>query len=67
MSVKAIIEYDEYQEAVDQNLGWCKVCEEFTRGCTEPDAQNYDCEICETNNVFGAEQAMIMEQFTILQ
>ena len=67
MSVKAVIEYSEYQEAVDDNLGWCKICEEFTRSYTEPYAENYDCEICETNNVFGAELAMIMEQFTILQ
>ena len=45
--------------AMDSYLGWCKDCKDFTRECTEPDAEDYDCPECGGNNVIGAEQAML--------
>ena len=51
---------DDYSEAVDSYMGWCTVCNEFTRECTEGDAEGYDCEVCGQNTVIGAENALIM-------
>jgi len=49
----------EYFKAVDTYTGWCLVCKKFTRNTTEPDAENYDCPVCKTNSVMGAEQAIL--------
>lgn len=54
------VKVEDYNEAVDQYLGWCPVCDDFTRDSTEPDATNYFCEICEENSVMGAENALLM-------
>ena len=48
-----------FLEAVDGYEGWCPECEEFTRNCTEPDAQGYDCPNCDGMNVIGAELALL--------
>ena len=44
---------DEYQAACDDYMGWCPFCCEFTRDCTEPDAEGYDCPECGQNTVMG--------------
>ena len=49
----------DYEAATESYTGWCVTCQEFTRGCTEPDAENYDCPICGENTVMGAQQALI--------
>lgn len=51
---------EEVMEAVesDENLGFCKACGEVAYG-VEPDAQNYKCESCDANQVFGAEQLLL--------
>lgn len=49
---RADIEY-----ALDNSLGWCTGCADFTRECTEPDAEGYDCPVCESDSVVGAELA----------
>lgn len=60
MSESAVaVEEHEYHEACDSYMGWCTCCQDFTRGCTEPDACNYDCEECGENTVFGAEEALL--------
>lgn len=41
-------------------IGWCNDCKEFNREMTEPDAEFYDCDVCDENNVYGAENALIM-------
>ncbi len=51
---------EDYDEAVEQSIGYCPVCEQFTREMTEPDAQGLDCNVCETKFVVGAEQALMM-------
>ena len=55
----ARISEDEYTEACENDLGFCFVCQSFTRGETEPDAEEYDCPECDQNTVFGAEQALL--------
>ena len=45
--------------AVEDFLGWCPTCKEFTREATEPDAEGYDCPVCDGHEVVGAEDALI--------
>lgn len=40
------------------NPGFCLVCGNEQDGC-EPDAENYECESCGAEQVFGAEQLLI--------
>lgn len=49
----------EYEEATSSDTGWCTTCQAFTRECTEPDAENYDCPNCGEKTVMGAENALI--------
>ena len=54
-----------YQQATRDYIGWCTVCEEFTRDSTEGDASEYDCPKCEGNTVMGAENALILGEITV--
>jgi hypothetical protein len=56
---------EDYDYAVEDNMGFCGNCEEFTHDCAEPDAQNYECPVCEQKTVYGAELAMVMGLFEI--
>ena len=58
MSATAVNQAD-YEQAVEDYTGWCTTCKDFTRECTEPDAEDYDCPACEENTVIGAEDALI--------
>lgn len=55
-----VISEEEYMEMCNDNMGFCQSCKSFTRDCTEPDADNYDCPDCGQNLVVGAENALIM-------
>ena len=59
------ISVSEYKEACDLSMGWCTVCEDFTRGECEPDAEGYECPVCEGFTVEGAENALISEKFEL--
>jgi Zn finger protein HypA/HybF involved in hydrogenase expression len=50
----------EYAEAQESYQGWCTACKKFTRDMTEPDAEDYDCPVCDQRTVVGAENALIM-------
>lgn len=41
------------------NPGFCLACGAEAEG-VEPDAENYECEVCGESRVFGAEQLLIM-------
>ena len=41
----------------DDNLGFCTNCGMEHYSC-EPDARDYDCEDCETDSVYGAEEIL---------
>lgn len=51
----------EYHQHRDDLDGFCRHCNEFTEfGGTEPDAHDYLCEQCGEEELFGAEEALIM-------
>lgn len=54
---------DRIIEAVeaDDCLGFCTACGAEACG-VEPDAENYECESCGENAVFGAEQLLFMTE-----
>jgi len=41
------------------NPGFCLACGEEADSC-EPDARKYHCEFCEADEVYGAEEILIM-------
>ena len=43
----------------DDNDGFCLACGNEVHG-VEPDARNYKCECCGANEVYGAEELLIM-------
>lgn len=51
---------EQVMEAVaeDDSIGFCKACGAETSG-VEPDARNYECEVCGERQVFGAEELLI--------
>lgn len=55
------VDIDEVMEAVqaDDHSGFCHACGNHQYGC-EPDARNYECEECGENQVFGAEESLLM-------
>jgi hypothetical protein len=55
-----VVDMDEYEDAVENYIGFCPDCGEFSRENTEPDAEHYHCDLCENINVLGAEQALII-------
>jgi hypothetical protein len=55
-----IVEADTWLEACDSYTGFCTACADFTTGCVEPDAEDYECEGCGEHTVMGAEQALLL-------
>lgn len=53
------VEESDYEDACDSDEGWCTTCKKFSGECVEPDAEGYPCDICNTNSVIGAENALI--------
>ena len=56
-------EYKEHQEGYD---GICLNCASFRYGDTEPDAEEYHCEFCESDEVQGIENALISGNIEIV-
>lgn len=52
----------EWLDMRESYQGYCKHCKEWTRDCTEPDAEDYDCPVCGNNSVIGAEM-YLMEMY----
>lgn len=50
---------EQIQEAMEQNEGFCVACG-ASNLCCEPDARNYTCEECDDDQVFGAEEIVLM-------
>lgn len=55
----------DYEDMCDSYMGFCTLCQEFTRENTEPDAHEYDCPDCGNNSVMGAEEAMMAGEIEI--
>ncbi len=65
MAGKPLIDPDELLAAVREqmfgmgNPGFCISCGMQQEGC-EPDAREYPCENCDDNQVYGAQELLIM-------
>jgi hypothetical protein len=55
-----VSEESEWREMREEYMGFCTECKDWTRDCTEPDAEHYDCPDCEAYTVHGAETALMM-------
>ena len=47
------------EEASDLQCGFCLACGAM-RECCEPDARKYRCDACQENQVYGAEEIVLM-------
>lgn len=58
--MKNKITYERVISAIESgdNLGFCVACGNEQGGC-EPDARNYECEVCGQHKVFGAEEIVM--------
>ena len=56
---------DTYRNYQNEYNGICVRCGYTRWGETEPDARNYPCEECETNNVYGIDELLVMGQIII--
>jgi hypothetical protein len=54
-----VVELCERRMSSLDNPGLCIICGEEADGC-EPDARNYECESCGAEQVFGAEELVLM-------
>lgn len=63
--MKTQITFEDYEEAVSADLGWCAHCGKFTAEGIEPDARRYPCEVCGHDSVYGVEEAMMLEMFEL--
>ena len=59
VTVERVMKAVEAQSTFLENPGLCLACGEDAEGC-EPDARNYKCEVCGENQVFGAEEILMM-------
>jgi hypothetical protein len=56
----------EYRDHRDEYNGLCIACGAVAYGDTEPDAENYKCEVCGKDRVQGIENLMIMGLIEII-
>jgi len=54
----------EYVTLREDSAGICLHCSGINYG-VEPDAENYTCDCCEKNKVFGIEQALLLGYISI--
>ena len=57
------ITIEQFEEAQENQSGFCIACGEEADG-VEPDAHEYTCDHCNTNNVYGAEELLLMGRVT---
>lgn len=57
-------EANDYMFGLD-NVGFCLACGEQADGC-EPDARNYECEVCGESSVFGFEELLTMGKIRLV-
>lgn len=60
------IHSSEYFSHNSECNGYCENCDEITNfGSVEPDAREYQCDICGEMSVMGIEEAMIDGQISV--
>lgn len=62
ITTKRVIEAVERHNASLDNPGFCIACGADADGC-EPDAQEYECEVCGEKAVYGAEELLIIAAY----
>lgn len=50
---------EEIESATNDSQGFCLACGELN-DMVEPDARHYECEVCGSRQVFGAEELVLM-------
>jgi hypothetical protein len=50
---------EQIKEGMAENLGFCIHCG-AEKECCEPDAKKYKCDECNTFNVYGSEELILM-------
>jgi len=50
---------EQIEEAGEMDAGFCLSCGYMQEGC-EPDAREYTCDACDSKQVYGAEELVIM-------
>ena len=55
-----ILSLEEYSNESENYTGYCRICDKLTTSNVEPDALEYECEICDGYTVYGLENALIM-------
>lgn len=58
ITLELLMDAIERRDTCLDNPGFCQACGEEADGC-EPDARNYKCEMCDENEVFGAEELLM--------
>lgn len=53
---------DEYHAHCNDYDGICFACGTWSSGGVEPDACEYECEACGESEVYGAEEALLMDR-----
>lgn len=60
------ISEEEYADHVDNNDGICLSCETWTQGeFVEHDAGRVACQTCDEHEVYGAEEALLMDELDL--
>lgn len=59
MENEKYISLEEYEELLEDNVGFCIKCGEFA-SCVEPDARKYLCQNCGEKAVYGLEECLMM-------
>lgn len=57
---------EEFEGYADTHAGYCKVCEDITHDCCEPDAHGYECPVCGNPSVYGMEECLIEQLIDIV-
>lgn len=55
----------EYREHRANYDGVCLGCGDWTTGGVEPDARHYRCEACGAHEVYGIEEAIILDRLQV--
>jgi len=55
---------EEYHDLANNYIGLCTSCGE-ERECVEPDAEKYDCEVCDSPAVYGLEQLVLLGRIVL--
>ena len=61
---KIVVSVADYAQMTEDYEGLCLACGEQAYG-VEPDAENYECENCGENMVYGAEQLLLTGKITL--